>query len=236
VGHERAEGEVMSMRTRSIVMMVALCGCYESDAGVREDGESGTGTGTMSAGSTTDETTPGTSVTQGSTPGTTMPDESSSGEPVDPGEYNFDDAPPEEFDQIDRMGMPAISTAVITSKDLYNASSPFDDSEGMFIDELTGNVTMLHAALDDDLTMAGLVPCEVGVCVAQVGPLVLPDTLKITLGEPPGFPNGRLPDDTVIVLLDLPANGQTATTLVGTNPTENDKAFLDDFPYFAERF
>lgn len=163
--------------------------------------------------------------------------ESSTGEPG--GEYDFDLSPPEDYDQVDRMGMPAINTAVITSKDKYNGSSPTDDLAGDFVDEIIENVTGLHMALDDDLTGLGLVPCDVDTCVAQAAPLVVPDTIAIDLGGTAGFPNGRLPTDPVIdvtlavVLLDLGVMGQDALSLVGVNPTANDLPFGDDFPYFA---
>lgn len=188
---------------------------------------------------------PATSVTQGSSASTMEPQEGSSsegssGEPVEPGGYAFDDAPPEAFVQVDRMGMPAVNTALVSNKDAYNAASPFDDEASMFVDDILGNLTGLHAALDDDLVDAGLEPCEVGLCFAQVGQLIVPDVLRIRIGETPGFPNGRLPSDAAIditlavILLDLSSPDQDTRTLVGTNPTENDRPFLDDFPYFAE--
>ena len=52
-----------------------------------------------------------------------------------------------------------------------------------------------------------------------------------------GFPNGRQLTDPVIdvtlalILLDLGVHD--VTTLIGVNPTENDRAFLRRFPYLA---
>jgi hypothetical protein len=237
-------------KTVMVASVLALGGCSEGGGGGAGDDETGgasSGQVSMTSMSGGDES-PSTSITQGSSPSSTGPDDgsssdgegSSTGEPVDPGEYDFDDRPPEDYDQVDRMGMPAVNTAVISSKDAYNAASPADDNDGMFVDEIVGNLTGLHAALDDDLMDALLVPCEVGVCVAQAAPLVVPDTIKIRIGDPAGFPNGRLPSDPVIdvtlavILLDLSVDGQDATTLVGLNPTANDVDFLEAFPYFAE--
>jgi hypothetical protein len=233
-------------RSMMVVGTIALAGCYEDSGTNIGDDETGTSTGQMGMSSTSGDETPGTSITQGSSPSTTEPDETTmtpdeSGSSGDPSGYGFDDSPPEAYAQLDRIGMPGVGTVLITSKDEYNASTPFDDLGGTWIDEILGNLTNLHAALDDDLTGAGFVPCEPAVCAAQAGTVAIPDTIKITLDDTPGFPNGRLPTDTVmdmtlaVILLDLSQNGQSLTTLVGTNPTANDVDFPDDFPYFAER-
>ncbi len=164
-----------------------------------------------------------------------------------PGEFVFADDLADAFTRVDRMGMPAIATAVITSKDAYNAADPSDDAAGTFVGEITTNVTGLHTALDDDLVGLGLTPCAAANCVAQAAPLVVPDTLKINPAMPAGFPNGRALVDPVIdvtlavVLLDLTnpvgcgGAGCTALTLAGVpvNPPANDEEFSADFPYLA---
>lgn len=177
-------------------------------------------------------------------PGDTMDPDSTGGDPMGTtggGGFMFDDTAPEDMVQVDRMGMPAINTAVITSKDDYNGSTPADDIAGTYVDEIVANVQGLHDALDDDLTGAGLVPCATDDCVAQAAPLVVPDVLAIDPAGPAGFPNGRVPADPVIditlavVLLDLAAEGQDAATLAGLplNPPANDVDFLAEFPYLA---
>jgi len=144
--------------------------------------------------------------------------------------------------RVDRAGMPAVNTALITSKDAYNAADPADDAALSFAIEIITNLGGLHAALDDDLAALGLTPCTVngdgsGSCVAQGGPLILPDTLKIDLTGSAGFPNGRLAADPVmdvtlaVVLLDLSVHAPD--TLVGVNPTANDVAFEASFPFLA---
>ncbi|MEZ4452706.1 MAG: DUF4331 family protein [Nannocystaceae bacterium] len=194
-----------------------------------------TGETTEMTTSTTDTTTTTTTTTTTST--TTMDTTTGVDDP-----YVFDNTDPTKLSQVDRMGMPAINTAVITSKDKYNEASPADDAMGTFVDEITANVTGLHAALDDDLLGAGLVACIPADCVGQAAPLVVPDELTLTLDAPAGFPNGRKLADPVIdvtlavVLLDLTVPGQTATTLaeLPLNPPKNDKDFLGDFPYVAD--
>jgi hypothetical protein len=234
-----------------VAALPALAACNGDDTGSTD-----TATATMTATATTTATTTGTTTdsTTDSTSETTTDSTSTTDDPTtstttsttsetgttgeDP--FVFDDTPPDQLTQIDRMGMPAINTAVITSKDDYNAATPADDANGDFVDEITTNVTGLHAALDDDLVGLNLTPCAAPACVSQAAPLVVPDTLKLDLTGDAGFPNGRLPADPVmdvtlaVVLLDL--NVHDAGTLAGVpvNPPANDKAFLTDFPYLAE--
>jgi hypothetical protein len=154
--------------------------------------------------------------------------------------YVFAEDAPSDYTRVDRIGMPAIGTAVIMDKQGYNEADPAADAAGTFVEQITMSVEGLHAALDDDLIAAGLTACVPADCVAQAAPLVVPDTLKIDLTMDAGFPNGRLLTDPVIdvtlavVLLDLGATGQTVTSLVGVlNPTANDVAFATTFPYLG---
>jgi hypothetical protein len=219
------------------VSAVGACG----DDGEGADGADGsTGMEDSSTGSTTGQDTSASTTGTSTTSPTTTTDTDTDTTGGDP--YVFDDSPPEDYDQVDRMGMPAVNTAVIMSKDAYNESTPTDDAEGTFVSEIVDSVTFLHSALDDDLADADLVPCMPDDCVAQGAPLVVPDTIKIDLTGDPGFPNGRLPADPVVdvtlavLLLDLSFQGQDALTLAGLplNPPANDVAFSDEFPFFAE--
>jgi len=167
-----------------------------------------------------------------------LPDPETGDPPMDD-PYVFSDASPTDYDRVDRAGMPAIASAVIASKDAYNQADPIDDANGDFVSEIVASLEFLHGALDDDLSGLGIVPCAVEDCVAQAAPLVVPDTLKIDTAQAAGFPNGRSLTDPVmdvtlaVVLIDLAVEGQTAASLVGVNPTTNDVAFMDDFPYLA---
>lgn len=75
--------------------------------------------------------------------------------------FNFRTDPSSSYVRVDRMGMPAVSTALIGSsvKNAYNDASPADDAEGTFVAELSANLTALTNALADDLVGAGLTPC-----------------------------------------------------------------------------
>lgn len=83
--------------------------------------------------------------------------------PLASGGSNFDfrmDAPGD-YVRVDRIGMPAVSTALIGSdmKTAYNDADPADDAAGDFVPELTEQLTGLTNALADDLIGLGLTPC-----------------------------------------------------------------------------
>ncbi len=158
--------------------------------------------------------------------------------------FVFSTLTPSAYTRVDRMGMPAVNTALIASKDAYNAADPSDDVAGAFVAEILASLNGLHMALDDDLTGVALTPCTApgdgtGTCVAQGGPLIIPDSINIATGQASGFPNGRRLEDQVIdvtlavILLDLTVH--TATTLADLplNPPANDVAFQPTFPYLA---
>jgi len=163
--------------------------------------------------------------------------------------FTFRTDDPTTYTRVDRMGMPAVATAVITNKDDYNAGDPADD--GDFALEIIGNLDAIHTAFDADLATLGLVPCTVdatkgtGTCVDQAAPLVIPDVLKIDTALPEGFANGRTLTDPVIditlaaVLLELGANCGGVPCALDTlanlplNPPANDKPFMSLFPYLA---
>lgn len=83
-----------------------------------------------------------------------------------------------------------------------------------------------------------VVPGTGGLTVRQ---LIVPDTLKLNLALPSGFPNGRDLDDAVIditlafLFLDLTESGQSLRTFANLplNPGGNDVPLRADFPYFA---
>ena len=174
-----------------------------------------------------------------------------------PADFAFRTEAPSSYTRVDRAGMPAVSTALITDKAGYNDQDPIDDAAGdnPYVGEIVANLTAVHDALDDDIMGVGLTPCSmtqtvnglpqcVGQTVGAGGPivatLVLPDHLSLDPSAPAGFPNGRRLADPVIditlavILLDLSVHAPDA--LVGVlNPPTNDKGvegvFLTSFPY-----
>lgn len=220
------------------------CGDDKSDTDAPSTGATSTATNATATDTptTADPTADPTSdPSTTNAPSTTNDPTDPTGDPNDP--FVFDETPPEQLVQLDRMGMPAVATAVISKdlKDNYNASTPSDDAASTFVPDIVMNLVGLHAALDDDLMALKLVPCAKDTCVAQAAPLVVPDTLQIDISKQAGFPNGRrLTDPCVditlaVVLLDLTVPGQTAATLasVPVNPPKNDREFASDFPYLA---
>ena len=140
------------------------------------------------------------------------------------------------YTRVDRAGMPAVATALIASKDSYNAGNPADDLTN-FAGEVIATLVYLHGGtgnanefpgLDTALGTLSLTPCagsatdDVGKCVDQALSVnALPDTLTIDLAGTAGFPNGRKLADPVIdvtlavLLLDLDVHA--VTTFIDLN-------------------
>lgn len=120
------------------------------------------------------------------------------------------------WEQIERTGNPAISTALIPGpkKDAFNVGTPDRDSADFGADIVAS------------LTTLGTNSTNIGILAG----VAVPDTLKINLSQPAGFPNGRrLQDDVIDTLLFFIFN-QVPTT-DGANA--NDRPFQATFPYFA---
>lgn len=75
--------------------------------------------------------------------------------------FDFRTDAPGDYVRVDRMGMPAVATALIGSdmKTAYNDADPDDDAAATFVPELTEQLTGLTNALADDLIDLGLTPC-----------------------------------------------------------------------------
>lgn len=119
--------------------------------------------------------------------------------------------------QIDRMGRPAINTALIpsSSKNAFNAGMPSTDFANFgalaqaSILSLNGN-DATHAS-----TVAGI---------------LLPDVLTFDTSNSGGFLNGRrLSDDVIDAELNILSKGGVTTDMVSAN----DVPFRNQFPYLA---
>ncbi len=122
------------------------------------------------------------------------------------------------FEQIERMGNPAISTVLITKKhkDLFNIGVPKNDAKD-FGPEIAAS-------------LQGLGTNQANIAI--LASVAIPDTLKVDLDKPIAFPNGRKPaDDVIDTLLYFIFNQPSPAPTDGVN--SNDKAFLNTFPYFA---
>ena len=89
---------------------------------------------------------------------------------------------------------------------------------------------------------------NVSACLSQVIPgtggatpasLVVPDTIKLDLSKPMGFPNGRQLQDPVaditlaVLFLDMTKQSPATFAQIPLNPPANDRAFLSTFPFVA---
>lgn len=176
--------------------------------------------------------------------------------------FDFRADAPEAYTRVDRMGMPAVATALIVDKNAYNDADPNDDvmtgGSGLpvFVEsDIAGTLAGLHAALADDFATLGLTACaendggtfDVIPCATQTvgagGPavlsLIIPDTVTVNPDAPSGFPNGRRLEDPVIdvtlnvILLDLATHPATFLASLPLNPPSNDVPFSEGFPYLA---
>ncbi len=123
------------------------------------------------------------------------------------------------FNQVDRIGRPAINTVFIPSggKQTYNQTEPADD-RAMFTADL---VTFLT-------TVAGQTTADAEGLTA----VLLPDVLTIDTSAPSQFLNGRgLSDDVITAELGLIFG--TNAALNDDNVDANDAQFLTTFPYLA---
>lgn len=75
--------------------------------------------------------------------------------------FNFRTDAESAFVQVDRMGMPAVATALVASarKTAYNDGLPVNDAAGTFVPDLSTQLTTLTNALSDDFLRLGLPLC-----------------------------------------------------------------------------
>jgi hypothetical protein len=123
------------------------------------------------------------------------------------------------FTQADRMGNPAVNTAFIPPalKNKFNDTEPAAD--------YTNYATAILATL-----------AKYGTNQANtslLASIVFPDTLKMDLSQPDGFPNGRrLADDVVNLELQITFNQQLGGPF-NDGVTSNDVPYLKEFPFVA---
>jgi hypothetical protein len=139
--------------------------------------------------------------------------------------------------RIDRMGIPAINTALIPSaqKDAFNAGDPADDAARYRTTAAT-TIRTLRGAVDNLFghpsetrgggPLGNLTPDEVATAL-------IPDIVTIDFSKPVQFPNGRrLQDDVIDAALGVVLNRGGAMG-ISDGVNANDRAFLTSFPYLA---
>jgi uncharacterized protein DUF4331 len=138
------------------------------------------------------------------------------------------------FNQVDRMAVPALNTALISSshKEQFNRANPANDVTA-FRAEVITNITALRTAVAPFLGAED----SPGITPAALADVVIPDVVTINFAQALHFPNGRAPEDDVIdAVLGLVLNRGNP---LGGGPgvadgvSANDVAFLGAFPYLA---
>ena len=135
------------------------------------------------------------------------------------------------YQPVDRMGVPAINTALIpfARKNEYNRATTQDDAAGKFAASIVGTLT----ALGTDSAHIGILA---GVAVTKGDQLRLDTSVANTgsqggVNSGAGFPNGRRPTDDVIDTILFLVTNEGLTT--GDHVDANDVPFRDTFPFFA---
>jgi hypothetical protein len=205
------------------------------------------------------------------------------------GPFAFSTAGPERYARIDRMGQPAVGTALLSNitgsplpvdgngqpvnpgaqnpfnnfdsqRDALNRGDPANDARDfafMFTrGPQTNSLANIHFKLGPQMRGLGLTPCstetvvppassadvDISTCVAQAGPVVLPDVTTYNPNATAGWPNGRRFDDPVIdrllaaALLKLTAP-HTLDALVGTLNATGDESGIASpttFPFLRD--
>lgn len=86
--------------------------------------------------------------------------------PIDPGtgtNFAFDLSPISQYTQTDRMGRPAVATALILGprKNAYNDGNVQADTSNTYAFDLIEGLRVLAGQLDNDIRERGLIPCAV---------------------------------------------------------------------------
>jgi len=200
------------LRLSLLLGLVAAIGCGDDSAPT----DSGTDTSMPPSDSGMDTSTPPSD----SGTDTSMPP-ADSGTDAGMTGFAFRTEMPDAYTRVDRMGMPAVATALIPSakKDEYNSVDPTDDfataAGGACADlvscrwagDFVASITAIHGltnaggmTLNQQLVGLGLTPCtDGGACATQaiasgappVASLVIPDVITIDTSSAAGFPNGR---------------------------------------------
>lgn len=128
--------------------------------------------------------------------------------------------------QVDRMGRPAIASALIPPvprnssnqfdrRDEFNATRPVHDRRD-FLDDVISILMSFYGRSETE--------------AAGIANVLLPDILTFDTSNPEGFLNGRrLADDVIDLELSILTGGA-----VGTDNVPNDSTFQNDFPYIGK--
>ena len=129
------------------------------------------------------------------------------------------------FDQVDRMAIPALNTALIPSaqKEAFNRASPTGDV-ATYRAAVVTSITALRA----NVATRGLGPETGSLTPDQLADVIIPDVVTIDFSQAVTFPNGRdLDNDVIDGVLSLVLN-RTVGDGVATDNTNS-----ATFPYLG---
>ena len=142
-------------------------------------------------------------------------------------ERDFDE-PDKRLDQVDRMGNPAVNTALIPAalKDAYNFGQPHNDAK-----DFAPVILKQILALDQKFGTCPSSATSAAACnpnVPLLASVAVPDILRFASQLPDGFPNGRrLADRTTDVLISL------ILQIPGFTDTTTAKTYCPSFPFLG---
>jgi hypothetical protein len=114
----------------------------------------------------------------------------------------FEERSDENLRQVDRMGNPAVNTALIPAalKDAFNFGEPKNDPS-----DFAGVILNQIAALDAKFCPLHPMDCKTpNPNIAILASVAVPDVLRFASQQPDGYPNGRqLTDRTTDILISL---------------------------------
>ncbi len=139
------------------------------------------------------------------------------------------------FSQLDRMGVPGINVVFIpyNSKNSYNGATTIDDGKGKFFTLIKGTLDALGTTGTNLTTLVSVTGLPGTFPIPRGGTPGTGDYLRLSTlaATPPGFPNGRRPQDDVIdTVLSLVTNGVLTT---GDNVNNGGGTLSSNFPFLA---
>ncbi len=147
------------------------------------------------------------------------------GPPVNSGDYV----------QIDRMGVPAVNTVLLTfpRKNEYNAATTQDDANGLFTSTIVATLNSLGTSQSNIIILANTAVFKGDMLRLNLATANTSQGFgeRITSPNYTGFPNGRrLGDDTIDTLMYFTTN---QSVVMGDNVNSNEVPLTDTFPFFG---
>jgi hypothetical protein len=160
------------------------------------------------------------------------------------GAFKDDDAEkfekhPEQLRQVDRMGNPAVNTALIPAafKDAFNFAEPKNDPKD-FAPVILAQILALDKKFGSCVPGPATSAANCNPNTSLLAAVAVPDVLHFSSTQTPGYPNGRLPSDhttdlLISLILNVPGfkDGTSAKHYCMASPEFPSQAAM--FPYLG---